>query len=205
MNIITFDFNKYFVKIKSSTLSLILSAFVFLTILSGCLTAEKKEVHITINDDGVSGSGKIIFTGISSSPGDSLDVVNEDFNSLIAEYYQGRKIELENKGWKNVHKKLYQQEGKLMAEIDFDFNDISDLAIFRYKNSGPWMLYTVADGFFTSGQYESSNGTYLGEKLPVIFWDSTQHDLFYQMSLSTPQEPKKSLLVNYQSWLAKQH
>ncbi len=192
-------------KIKNSTLSLILSAFVFLTVLSGCLTAEKKEVHITINDDGVSGSGKIIFTGISSSPGDSLEVVNEDFNSLIAEYYQGRKIELENKGWKNVHKKLYQQDGKLMAEIDFDFNDISDLAFFRYKNTGPWMLYTVADGFFTSGQYESSNGTYLGEKLPVIFWDSTQHDLFYQMSLSTQQEPKKSLLANYQSWLAKQH
>ena len=191
--------------IKRSTLSIILSAFVSLTILSGCLTAEKKEVQITINDDGISGSGKIIFTGISSSPGDSLDVVNEDFNSLIAEYYQGRKIELENKGWKNVHKKLYQEGGKLMAEIDFDFDDLADLGIFRYKNSGPWMLYTVADGFFTSGQYESSNGTYLGEKLPVIFWDSTQHDLLYRMALSTPQEPKRSLLPNYQKWAAQHH
>jgi hypothetical protein len=190
---------------KSSTLAILLSAFVFLSILSGCLTAEKKEVHITINDDGTSGSGKIIFTGISSSPGDSLDVVNEDFNSLIAEYYQGRKIELENKGWKNVHKKLFEKNGKLMAEIDFDFDDLSDVEIFQYKHSGPWMLYTVADGFFTSGQYESSNGTYMGEKLPVIFWDSMQHDLSYTMSLSTSQEPKKSLLANYQSWVTQQH
>jgi hypothetical protein len=193
------------VNIKSSNRSLILSSFFLIIVLSGCLTAEKKEVHITINDDGAGGTGKIIFTGISSSPGDSLDVVNEDFNSLIAEYYQGRKIELENKGWKNVHKKLYQQDGKLMAEIDFDFDDPSDVGIFQYKHSGPWMLYTVADGFFTSGQYESSNGTYLGEKLPVIFWDSTQHDLSYTMSLSSPQEPKKSLLINYQNWLAQQH
>ena len=130
---------------------------------------KKKEVRISINDDGVSGTGKIIFTGISSSPGDSLDVVNEDFNSLIAEYYQGRKIELENKGWKNVHKKLYQESGKLMAEIDFNFDDISDLSFFRYKGTGPWMLYTVADGFFTSGQYESSNGTYLGANFPLFF------------------------------------
>jgi hypothetical protein len=193
------------VKIKYSAPYIILSAFLFLVILSGCLTAEKKEVHITINDDGVSGSGKIIFTGISSSPGDSLNVVNEDFNSLIAEYYQGRKIELDNKGWKNVHKKLYQQDGKLMGEIDFDFNDVSDMGIFQYKHSGPWMLYTVADGFFTSGQYESSNGTYMGDKLPVIFWDSTQHDLSYTMSLSSTQEPKKSLLMNYQNWQAQQH
>lgn len=174
-------------------------------LISGCLTAEKKEVHISINDDGVSGSGKIVFTGISSSPGDSLDVINEDFNSLIAEYYQGRKIELENKGWKNVRKKIYQADGKLMAEINFDFDNIADLGLFQYKNSGPWMLYTVADGFFTSGQYESSNGTYLGEKLPVIFWDSTQHDISYTMALSSPQEPKKSLLANYQQWLSQQH
>jgi hypothetical protein len=202
---ITFDLSISFVKIKRSTLSIILLAFAFLAILSGCLTAEKKEVHITINDDGISGTGKIIFTGIASSPGDSITVINEDFNSLIAEYYQGRKIELENKGWRNVHKKLYEQDGKLMAEIDFDFNDIADLSFFRYKNSGPRMLYTVADGFFTSGQYESSNGTYLGEKLPVIFWDSTQTDLSYRMSLSSPQEPKKSLLANYQKWLAQRH
>ncbi len=199
------DFNTFFVNIKRTALSFILLAFFLLTVLSGCLTAEKKEVYITLNDDGVSGSGKIIFTGIASSPGDSLNVVNEDFNSLIAEYYQGRKVELENKGWKNVRKKLYQEGGKLMAEIDFEFDDLSDLAIFRYKNSGPLMLYTVADGFFTSGQYESSNGTYLGEKLPVIFWDSTQHDLFYSMSLSSSQEPKKSLLAYYQQWQAKQH
>jgi len=182
-----------------------LATALFATLFSGCLTAEKKEVHLNLNDDGKSGSGRIIFTGISSSPGDSADVTKEDFNTLIAEYYQGRKIEMDNKGMKNVHKKLYRQDGKLVGEIDFDFDDISAIGIYRYKNTGPYMFYTVAEGFFTSGQYESSNGTYLGEKMPVIFWDSTQQELFYKMSLSSPQEPKKSLLAQFSDWEGRHH
>jgi hypothetical protein len=67
------------------------------------------------------------------------------------------------------------------------------------------MFYTVADGFFTSGQYESSNGSYLGEKLPVIFWDADLHELFYRMTLSSAQEPRKSLSPAYDSWQLRQH
>jgi hypothetical protein len=185
--------------------ALLFAGTVFSVTLSGCLTAEKKEVHIKLNADGKSGSGSIVFSGISSSPGDSAAAVNEDFNSLIAEYYQGRKIEEANTGMTNVRKKLFKEDGELKGEIDFDFVDVSSLGIFRYKNSGPMMFYTVADGFFTSGQYESSNGTYMGEKLPVIFWDSTETDLFYRMSLSNAQEPKTSLLSKYDKWQAAQH
>lgn len=187
--------------LRLALLAIVLSAPLF----SGCLTADKKEVHLTLNDDGRSGSGKIVFTGIASTPGDSVSAIDEDFNSLVAEYYQGRKIELANPGMKNVHKKLFQKNGKLMGEIDFDFDDVSDIGIFRYKNSGPYMYYTVSEGFLTSGQYESSNGTYLGDKFPIIFWDSSERDLSYTMSLTTPQEPKKSLLANYDRWEKGQH
>jgi hypothetical protein len=190
--------------LKRPSLSPILAAL-FAIALSGCLTADTKEVHITINDDGKSGSGRIIFSGIASTPGDSVSAVNEDFNSLVAEYYQGRKIEMENKGMKNVRKKIFVKDGKLSGEIDFDFDDLATVGIYRYLDSGPYMYYTVSEGFLTSGQYASSNGTYLGDKFPVIFWDSTQHDLFYRMTLSGPQESKKSLLANYQSWQAQQH
>ena len=169
-------------------------------VFSGCLTAEKKEVHIKLNADGKSGTGSILFSGISSSPGDSSAAVTEDFNTLIAEYYQGRKIEEANPGMKNVHKKLYKEDGELKGKIDFDFDDVSNLGIFRYKNSGPMMFYTVSEGFLMSGQYESSNGTYMGDKLPVIFWDSTQTELFYRMTLASPQEPRTSLLAKYNQW-----
>lgn len=67
------------------------------------------------------------------------------------------------------------------------------------------MFYTVADGFFTSGQYESSNGSYLGEKLPVIFWDADQTELYYRMALTSSQEPEKSLVFQYDSWQSRQH
>jgi hypothetical protein len=185
--------------------TLVFAATIFSATLSGCLTAEKKEVHLKLNADGKSGSGSIVFSGISSSPGDSASAVNEDFNSLIAEYYQGRKIEEANPGMKNVRKKLFKEDGELKGEIDFDFDDVSSLGIFRYKNSGPMMYYTVSEGFLMSGQYESSNGTYMGDKLPVIFWDSTQTDLSYSMTLSSPQEPKTPLLSKYEKWQMSQH
>lgn len=191
---------------SSKLLPYALLAFVLcIPLISGCLTADKKEVHLTLNDDGRSGSGKILFTGIASTPGDSVSAVRDDFNSLVAEYYQGRKIELANPGMKNVHKKLFQKNGKLMGEIDFDFDNLSDIGIYRYKKSGPYMYYTVSDGFLTSGQYESSNGTYLGDKFPIIFWDSSERDLSYTMSLTTQQEPKKSLLASYDRWEKEHH
>jgi hypothetical protein len=182
----------------------LLAIAICIPLFSGCLTADKKEVHLILNDDGKSGSGKIVFSGIASSPGDSVSAIDEDFNTLIAEYYQGRKIELANPGMNNVHKKLYRKEGKLVGEIDFDFDNVSDLGIYRYKNGGPYMYYTVSEGFLTSGQYESSNGTYLGDKFPIIFWDSSERDLSYTMSLTTPQEPKKQLLAHYERWQKEQ-
>jgi hypothetical protein len=172
--------------------------------LTGCLTAEHKEVRLQLNADGKSGSGTIVFSNILSSPGDTADVSKEDFNTLIAEYYQGRKIEIENKGMKNVRKKLYKVDGKLMGEMQFDFDDLSTLGFYRYKD-GPYMFYAVSDGFFTSGQYESSNGSYMGERMPVIFWDSSERELFFKMALTTPQEVHKPLISYFDTWTANQH
>jgi hypothetical protein len=173
-------------------------------LLSGCLTAENKEVHLRLNPDGRTGSGTILFSNIMSSPGDTTDVSQEDFNSLIAEYYQGRKLEMENKGMKNVRKKLFKQDGKLMGEVEFDFDDLTSLGIFRYKETGPYMYYTVGDGFFTSGQYVSSNGSYMGERMPIIVWDPTAKELYYTMQLTTPQEVHKPLIAQFESWQANQ-
>ena len=172
--------------------------------LSSCLTAEHKETRIKLNADGKSGSGTILFTNISSEPGDTADVSKDDFNSLITEYYQGRKIETENRGMRNVRKHLYKVDGKLMGEIQFDFDDLADVGFYRYKDSGPYMYYTVGEGFFTSGQYEASNGSYAGEKMPVIFWEPDQREFYLKMSLSTPQEVRRPLVALFQDWETKQ-
>jgi hypothetical protein len=182
-----------------------LALFSFI-ILSGCLTAEHKEIRLTLNADGTSGTGKITFTNIVSEPDDSSkDNSKDDFNNaLITEYYQGRKIESANKGMKNIRKRLYLDGDDLMGEVTFDFDDITKLGFFRYKGEGPYMYYTISDGYFTSGQFEATNGTYGDEKtMPVIFWDANAKDFYFKVALSTPNVVHHSLAKFYKDWAKK--
>jgi hypothetical protein len=188
---------------RLSRLALISCCILFLSIISGCLSADHKETRLTLNPDGKSGSGKIIFNNIVSEPDDSSkDNSIDDFHkSLITEYYQGRKIEESNKGMKNVKKRLYLDGDNLMGEITFDFDDITKLGFYRYKGEGPYMYYTIKDGLFTSGQFESSNGTFGDETtMPVIFWDADARDFYFKVSLSTPNVVHHSLAKLYQEW-----
>jgi hypothetical protein len=188
---------------RAETYLLLLITAIF---FSGCLSADHKETRLTLNADGKSGSGKIIFTNIVSEPDDSTkDNSKDDFNkSLITEYYQGRKIEEANKGMHNVHKRLYLEGDVLMAEITFDFDDITQLGFYRYKGEGPYMYYTISDGYFTSGQFEATNGSYGDEKnMPVIFWDASARDLYIKVALSTPNVVHHSLAPLYKEWVKK--
>ena len=187
--------------------ALIPSALFSVLFFSGCLTADHKEVRLTLNPDGKSGTGKITFTNIISEPDDSSkDNSKDDFNNtLITEYYQGRKFEEANKGIKNVKKRLYLDDDKLMAEVTFNFDDISKLGFYRYKGDGAYMYYTISDGYFTSGQFEASNGTYGDEKtMPVIFWDANAKDFYIKLALSTPNVVHHSLAKFYTEWVKKQ-
>ena len=181
-------------------------ALLALFLCSGCLTADHKEVRLALNPDGKSGTGRITFTNIVSEPDDSSkDNSKEDFNhALITEYYQGQKFEEANKGLKNIRKRLYLEDDKLMGEITFEFDDITKLGFFRYKGEGPYMYYTISDGYFTSGQFEASNGTYGDDKImPVIFWDATAKDFYFKVSLSTPNVVHHSLAKLYSEWVKK--
>src|SRR5258708_32593589 len=196
-------------KQQTTTIRLFLISIPALFILfffSGCLSADHKETRITLNDDGKSGSGKIIFTNIVSEPDDSSkDNSKDDFHkSLITEYYQGTKIEEASKGIKNVKKRLFLDGDKLMGEVTFDFDDITRLGFYRYKGEGPYMYYTISDGYFTSGQFEATNGTYGDEKtMPVIFWDTNARDFYIKIALSTPNVVHHSLAGFYKDWAKK--
>jgi hypothetical protein len=184
-----------------------LTLFALLAILfGGCLTAEQKELRLSLNADGKSGTGTIIFTGIASEQGDdTMDVSKEDLNSLITEYYQGKTLENAMPGTSNVKKRLFTSGGQLVGELSFDFADISKLGFFRYKNQGPYQYYTLADGYFTSGQFAASNGTFGGEKMPIVFWDEVTKDFYVKMSLSSPGAPRTSLLEKYKEWEKKKN
>ena len=169
-------------------------------LLSGCLTSEFKEIRISLNPDG-SGKGSILYIGISSEQGDdTVSLAKEDFESLIADYLEGKSFETANEKLTNVKKRLFVKDGKLMGEVTFEFSDISAIGLYKHKNEGPFMYYTLADGYLTSGQYAASNGSYGGEKMPVVFWPANASEFYIKMALSAPETPKSSLAANYDTW-----
>lgn len=171
---------------------------------SGCLTADLKELRISLKPDGKSGTGSIVFSRIHSEmSSDTANNTREDFNSLITEYYQGKKIDETLKGTHNIKKRLYLDGNDLMGEVTFEFNNVADLGFFQFNNSGPFMYYTLADGVFTSGQFEASNGSYGGEKMPIVFWDSSTRDFYLKISLSSRESPHRSIIPLYKTWAAK--
>jgi hypothetical protein len=172
--------------------------------LTSCLTAGHKEMRISLNPDGRSGSAIILFTRIhSEASSDTADQTKEDFNSLISEYYQGKKLTDLFPNISNVKKRLFLDGQELAGELTFDFANIADLGFYRFHNSGPFMYYTLADGYFSSGIFEASNGTYGGEKMPFVFWDETTRDFFVKVALSQAQAPERSLVPLYKAWAKK--
>jgi hypothetical protein len=169
-------------------------------ILSGCLTSEFKEIRLSINPNG-SGKGSITYIDISSEQGDdTVSLAKEDFNSLIADYVEGKSFETANPGLRNIKKRLFVQGNKLMGEVSFEFDSISEVGLYRHGNQGPYMYYTLVDGFLTSGQYTASNGSYGGDKMPIVFWPANATEFYLKMALSTKESPKSSLASNYEAW-----
>ncbi len=194
-------FRCYLPSMIKPRLQLWLCFLFLLAFTQGCLTAGHKELRLSLASNGVSGSGMLLFSGIhSESATDTTKEIKEDFNSLISDYYQGKKIEQTLPGIKNVKKRLFVDGKELVGEITFDFDDISQLGFYRYKGSGCYMYYTLADGVFSSGQFEASNGTYGGEKMPIVFWDQSSRDFYIKVGLSSGQAPEHSLLDLYAAW-----
>jgi hypothetical protein len=178
--------------------------FVFLFFCTGCLTADLKELRLSLKPDGKSGTGSIVFSKIHSEmSSDTANNTKADFNSLVTEYYQGKKIDESLKGTHNIKKRLYLDGNDLMGEVTFEFENIADLGFFQFNGTGPYMYYTLSDGVFTSGQFEASNGSYGGEKMPIIFWDSSARDFYVKISLASSQSPQRSITSLYKTWTAK--
>lgn len=162
--------------------------------LQGCLTVETKEYSFKIKKDR-SGSGKIKFINVMSDSKDSLEQVENDYSDLIESYLHGKKPEDEFQGTKNIEKKLFEEDNQLCGEITFEFEDITKLKFYKYKDSGPWCYY-ISNFNFSSGaeSFFSSNGIYGGEHMPVIFWDGGQSEFEFKTTLTQPAKNTVSLL-----------
>ncbi|HVZ39551.1 MAG TPA: hypothetical protein VHI13_09760 [Candidatus Kapabacteria bacterium] len=142
---------------------------------AGCLSADHKEVILTVKPDG-SGSGRVVFHDIVSMEEGGKDVSVADYTELISTYYKGRKFEDYYPQYSNFKKRLFEEDGKLSGEITFDFGNYEDAGLFRYKGQGPWMYHVGVKSEFAAERYDTSNGTLGGETMPVVFWPAETHE-----------------------------
>jgi hypothetical protein len=182
--------------VNKNRISLILFAAFLGFTMQGCLSVETKEYSFRVKKDN-SGSGVIKYINIFSDKKDSVSTPENDYRELIDSYLNGEKIADELPGIKNVKKKLYEEDNQLCGEITFDYDDITKLRFYKYKETGPWCYYL---GFTPMGlmggteTYFSSNGAYGGEGMPVIFWDGDVKELKFKTTLTQPSANTTSLL-----------
>jgi len=167
------------------------------TILAGCLTVESKEYHITLKAD-LSGEATIKFINILSEADDTLDISGDDFQQLTEFYVQGTQLEKENPGFRNVKKRLYEENGALVGEVSFTFDSLSAVRFFRYDHESPYM-YFVGNPL-SSEQYVESNGTFGTEWMPVVFWPKDTKEFYIKTNVVSEVAHKKSLLPNFKEW-----
>jgi hypothetical protein len=165
---------------------------VFAVYVQGCLTVETKEYTFKVKKNG-SGEVTIKYINIMTDSKDSAGVPESDYTELIDSYLKGRKIQEEYPDAKNMEKRLFEEDNQLCGEVKFEFDDITNLKFYRYKDKGPWCYY-ISGGFLGGEQYFSSNGTYGGQNMPVIFWDGDQKTFEFKTTVTTPAKNTMSLL-----------
>lgn len=179
---------------KQIVLSLFLLSF--LLPLSGCLTVETKEYSFKLKK-GKSGEGSVRYINIMTDSKDSAGVPEADYRDLIDQYLKGDKLKEEYPNVKIIKKHLFEEDNQLCGEITFEFEDITKVKFYKYKDEGPWCYYLGTGGMgFMGGSesYFSSNGTWGGETMPVIFWDGSQKEFKFKTSVTAPGKGTMSLL-----------
>ncbi|HET6273287.1 MAG TPA: hypothetical protein VFG32_09915 [Bacteroidota bacterium] len=177
--------------------SLLLAAI----LLSGCLTVETKEYRITLKSDN-SGEAVIKFVNILSEADDTLDISNDDFQQLTEFYIQGTQLENENPGFRNVKKRLYEENGVLVGEVSFTFDSLSVIRLFQYDKESPYM-YFVGNPLSTE-QLLESNGVFGRDWMPIVFWPKETKEFYIKTKVVSEVAYQKSLLPNFREWQAAQ-
>lgn len=92
---------------------------------------------------------------------------------------------------------MFEEDNQLCGEITFDFDDITKLRFYEYKDQGPWCYYLAFSPLGIMGgseSYFSSNGIYGGENMPIIFWDGSQKEFTFKTTVTSQGKTTISLL-----------
>jgi len=165
----------------------------FVITIQGCLTVETKDYYFKIKKDN-SGEGWIRYSNIMTDK-DTAGSVETDYQTLIESYLNGDALKNDMPNIKITDKRLYEEDDQLCGELKFTFDDITKLKFYKYKDTCPWCYhFSSFEMIGGTESYFSSNGTYGGENMPVIFWDGTQKEFKFKTTVSQPGKSTKSLL-----------
>lgn len=151
-----------------TTLLAILGVTLSSVLFGGCLIASKKVLFLEVNPDG-SGKGRVIYTEISSLKEDDYDRTLEDYTSLTTDWLHGTEFSDRYRGTMNIERRLFELGGALHGEASFTFDHYNDVGLYRHEETGPWMYYALRHTSNVEG-FDSTNGIYGGDLMPVIFW-----------------------------------
>ena len=186
-----------FLNIKKMKKSIILIVSLFLVIaLSSCLTVERKSYNMQLNKDG-SGALTIDYYNIMAeiSDGETKDDAKKYYNELMNDYYNGDVIKKLYPKAVVTKKEFYEKDGKLCAQVVLSFKNIAEVGFYKKEKKGDIMFALCASVF--SETYVTSNGTYGGETMPVIFWGNKSKQINFITSIMPPSEKTMSLLPLY--------
>lgn len=167
--------------------------------LIGCLTVESKEYHIKLRTDH-SGEATIKFINIMSEADDTTDISHDDFHQLIDLYLLGTQLEKDNPGFRNVKKRLYEQDGVLVGEVSMTFDSLAALRLFKFNAESPYM-YFVGNPL-SSEQFVETNGIYGRDWMPMVFWPKDTRDLYLKTKVVSEVTYHRSLLKQFKDWQA---
>lgn len=186
-------------KISRKSLSVLL---IMLSLaVTSCLTVEKKEYTFEFTGEN-SGTLTIRYINILSVMDDTTDVSAADFQELLDKYIEGDQLSQDYPGATNLRKKLYEDNGRLCAEIVLDFPDLAAARLYQYDRKSPLMLCISAA--YDSETYVTSNGTFGNDYMPVVFWPSGSKKLELTTSITAVDETTIPLVEAYRNWKKQQ-
>jgi hypothetical protein len=164
--------------------------------LNSCLTCEKKEYtfQFTGKDTGVL---TIKFINIMSTMDDTIDNTEEDFATLMTDYYEGTELENDFPDATLVDKRLFEEDGVLCGEVKFEFSGFAMAHLYQHHETGP-LMYCLGCYSIDSEYYNDSNGEFGGDIMPVVFWNPDLTTLELKTDVTMPDETTISLLPSWQ-------
>jgi hypothetical protein len=189
---------------KVSRLAFLLAVLAGIVLLSGCISVEKKEYRFKLNADGT-GTGTIRFVNIVSSDDNGKDVSFKDFAELVTDYLEGTKFEDDYPAFHVTGKKLVEENGQLVGEVNFTFASFDSAGFFRSAKCDccPTLYFVNTD----KGQetVTESSGQIITDvaSAPFIEWTPKSGDLTISTTLMDDTSNTHSMIAHYRQWAKK--